>query len=313
MRRMTGNSHNGRDDRGAATIFVIIALAATLIGAGLAIDVGQYVVSARSAQNTSDATALAVATDCAKTGSPIADYSPYRKPGQTISGSSTSIIDPFCDFDENKATITATKTVGGLLLKRTAGDVDRSATAKWGPLDAAFTLPIVIADCEFSQEILDAPIDITIYLDDTKSATGCSSLPGGFSGLEGNGCSVPISANDTAPGQEGVGVLDKVISNGCLTPLPRVVLFPMYDSVECEATGCEAKGPYPIVGFAAFNVTGYSFNGKNFAGELGRFCPEWKDRGQYCIQGDFIEFTTSNGSSGSGSTDFGASLVYLSD
>jgi hypothetical protein len=304
MRRMMDSPPNGSDDRGAATIFVVIAMVAILIGAAFAVEVGQYVAAARSAQNTSDATALAVATDCANNGAPIADYTPYRKPGQTISA-------PACG--NNETTITATKTVGGLLLKQSAGDVNRSATAKWGPLDAAFTLPIVIADCEFSQLLLDGEIDITIYLDDTKPQTGCSSLPGGFSGLDGDGCSVPISANDTAPGQPGVGVLGKVISDGCITPLPRVVLFPMYDSVACQASDCKGNGQYPIVGFAAFNVTGYSFNGNNYAGELGPKCPDWKDRGMYCIQGFFIEYTTSNGSSGSGSTDFGASLVYLSD
>jgi Flp pilus assembly protein TadG len=302
MRRMMDNSHNGRDDRGAATIFVIIAMAATLIGAGLAIDVGQYVVSARSAQNTADATALAVATDCANNGAPIADYSPYRKPGQTIS-------DPFCGA--NETTITANKTVGGLLLKQTAGDVDRSATAKWGTLSAAATLPIAISDCEFSQALLDGDIDITIYLDDTKPQSGCSSLPGGFSLLEvltGEPCAVPISAAGDAPGDPG-GDLQKIVP--CVSPLPQSVLIPMYDSAACQAAGCNGQGPYPILGFATFEVTGYSFNGNNYAGSLGKQCPD-KDRGKYCIRGDFIKFTTSNGSPGP-STDFGSSLVYLSD
>ena len=83
MRRLTDVD---RDDRGAGTIFLIMAMVVMLVGAGFAIDVGQYVVAARSAQNTADATVLAVATDCAITGAPIADYSPYRKPNQTISG-----------------------------------------------------------------------------------------------------------------------------------------------------------------------------------------------------------------------------------
>ena len=52
-----------RDDHGSATIFVVLAMTAMLVGAAFAIDVGQYVVHARSAQNTADATVLAVATD----------------------------------------------------------------------------------------------------------------------------------------------------------------------------------------------------------------------------------------------------------
>ena len=139
MRRLTTTD---RDDRGGATVFIIVAITAVMIGAGFAIDVGQYVVTARSAQNTADATALAVATDCALTGAPIADYSPYRKPGQTINA-------PACGSGE--ATITATKDVDGLFLQQSAGAVDRTATARWGTIATANVLPIVISDCEFSR------------------------------------------------------------------------------------------------------------------------------------------------------------------
>ncbi len=78
---------------------------------------------------------LAVATDCALLGTPIADYSPYRKDGQTITA-------PVCGSGE--ATITVTKDVDGLFLKQSAGTVDRSATARWGTLSRATTVPIVI-------------------------------------------------------------------------------------------------------------------------------------------------------------------------
>jgi Flp pilus assembly protein TadG len=81
MRRMIDTQ---RDDSGVATIFVVMAMTAMVVGAAFAIDVGGYVAAARSAQNSADATVLAVATDCALTGAPIADYSPYRKDGQTI-------------------------------------------------------------------------------------------------------------------------------------------------------------------------------------------------------------------------------------
>jgi hypothetical protein len=43
---------------------------------------------------------------------------------------------------------------------------------------------------------------------------------------------------------------------------------------------------------------------------LGKKCPD-ETRGKYCLQGDFIAFTTEQGSPGP-STDFGAKVVYLS-
>ena len=71
---------------------------------------------------------LAVATDCALTGAPIADYSPYRKPARRSSSRRAAAARP---------TITVTKDVDGLLLKQSAGAVDRTATAKWGTLGEA--------------------------------------------------------------------------------------------------------------------------------------------------------------------------------
>jgi Flp pilus assembly protein TadG len=299
MRRLTTTD---REDRGGATVFIIVAITAVMIGVGFAIDVGQYVAAVRSAQNTADATALAVATDCALTGAPNADYSPYRKPGQTISS-------PVCGSGE--AAITATKDVDGLFLQQSAGDVDRTATARWGTIATANVLPIAISDCEFSQALLEGPSDIILYLDDPKPQSGCSSLPGGFSQIDGDGCAVAVSAGGTVPGQPG-GALQKVVP--CITnpnspALPHDVLIPIYDAGACEAAGCNGQGPYLILGFAAFQVTGYSFNGISYAGSLGKKCPD-NDRGRYCIRGDFVEYTTTQGTPGP-STNFGATQVYL--
>lgn len=296
MRRLTAFD---RDDHGGGTVFVILAMTAMLIAAGFAIDVGQYVVHARSAQNTADATALAVATDCALTGAPIADYSPYRKSGQTIST-------PACGNGE--ATITATKVVGGLLLQQSAGSVNRTATAKWDTLGHATTSPITISDCEFTQAVPSgsATSNITLYLDDTKPQTGCSSLPGGFSRLLNDDCTIEISAGNTVEGQPG-GALNQIVP--CITPLPYDMLIPLYDAAACQAAGCNGQGPYLIQGFAVFKLTSYSFNGIHYEGSLGKKCPD-PTRGMYCIRGDFITFTESQGSPGP-TPDFGVYLVYL--
>ena len=300
MRRLTPAV---RDDSGVGTIFLILAMTGILIGAALAIDVGGYVVAARSAQNSADATVLAVATDCVLSGAPIADYTPYRKSGQTISA-------PVCGSGE--ATITVTKPVDGLLLKQSAGSVNRKATARWGTLSEANTIPLVIADCEFRSPAFGETI--TLYLDDPKPQTGCSSLPGGFGQLDKSDCSVPISAGSTVAGVPGAGGLqNKVV---CLTnsppasALPHLALIPIYDAAACEAAGCKGKGPYLILGFAALEVTGYSFNGNVYDGSLGKKCPDDKDRGKYCIRGIYRYWVTSQGTTGP-ATDYGVSKVYL--
>ena len=129
----------------------------------------------------------------------------------------------------------------------------------------------------------------------------------GFSQLAGDGCSVPVAAGDLAPGKPG-GDLQKVVP--CITPLPSDVLIPMYDAIGCNDSGCKGKGPYPIVGLAVFRVDSYSFNGNNYAGTLGKKCPD-SDRGRYCIRGYFTTTVTSQGTPGDG-VDFGAYQVYLS-
>jgi Flp pilus assembly protein TadG len=306
MRRL---NHSDRDDQGVATILLICVMAALFTAAGLGVDVSHHYFEARSAQNSADATVMAVATDCAITGSPILDYTPYYKStnGQTINT-------PACG--SGTTTITVTKDVnGGLLLQRDRHTVTRSATARWGTIGTATTLPITISSCEFTAELLAGTTDITLFLDDPKPQSGCSSLPGGFSSLESaEDCSVTVSAGGTVEGQPGGGELHKVIP--CVTPLPQQVLIPMYDSVACQAdlSACKGgNGAYPIIGFAMFTITGYSFNGNVYSGSLGKDCPfisKKGDRGMYCIRGDFIEFVTSQGSPGP-STDFGTYNVYL--
>jgi Flp pilus assembly protein TadG len=300
MRRMTELDRD-RDDRGVATIFLILAMTAILVGAGLAIDVGQYVAAARSAQNSADATVLAVATDCALFGAPIADYSPYRKDGQTITA-------PVCGSGE--ATTTVTKEVDGLFLKQSAGAVDRSATARWGTLSGATTLPIVIAACEWAKFPVENSTNIIVHLPDTKKQTGCFSGPGGFGQLDddddGDPCSVAVSVPGTASGEPGNAFRDII---PCIPALPADVLIPIFDDAQCPAKDCQGNKLYPIVGFAVFRLTGYSFQ-QGAGGSLGKNGCD-KNIGKNCIRGDFIKTTTSQGTPGP-STNFGVTQIYLS-
>jgi hypothetical protein len=299
MRRVTESER----DRGAATVLLIGAMTVVLIAGAFAIDVGRYVVEARSAQNSADATVLAVATDCARTGSPIADYSPYRKTRQTIT-------DPTCGNGE--ATIAVgTPITDGLLLRRTVGSVTRTATAAWATLGRATTVPLIVSDCEFSEALLDGAADIVLYLDDPKPSSGCSSLPGGFSQLLSDGCEVTVTAGDVAVGAPGADLqkIVECITNPSAPALPHEILIALYDATACEALDCKGRGPYPVLGFAVFRVTGYSLIGNFFGGTLGRTCPD-ETRGRYCIRGDFIRSVTSQGTPGP-STDFGTYNVHL--
>lgn len=298
MRRVASDK-----DQGIATIFVVLMMPLLVLFGALVFDGGRGYLARRQTQNAADAGALAKATDCAlQRGATV--FTAYETNGASLSNG------PTCGT--GTTTVSMSRTLP--LIFARGGTVERSATAKWGTIGTATTLPITISDCEFTQALLAGTTDIIIYLDDTKPQTGCSSLPGGFSQLEPGSayCGVVVSAGGFVDGQPGAPDprLDDCITNPTAPRLPHDVLIPMYDAAACQAAGCNGQGPYKILGFAMFHVTGYSFTGNRYGGTLGNKCPEDKDRGKYCIQGDFIKFVTSQGTPGP-STDFGVYQVYL--
>ena len=298
MRRL-----NQHDDAGVTTIFVVLMMPMLVLFGAFVFDGGRGIVARRQTQNAADAGALAKATDCAKAIT-TTDFTPYQTNGAVLANT------PTCG--SGTTTVSMTRNIVYVFVPGGGNaDVTRSATAVWGTLGTASTVPLVISNCEFSLALLDGTADITLYLDDPKPQSGCSSLPGGFSQLLATGCGVTVSANGTVSGDPG-GDLQKQVA--CLTnptapALPHDVLIAMYDAAACQAAGCNGHGPYPILGFAMFHVTGYSFNGNKNDGTLGKKCPD-ETRGKYCIRGDFIRFVTSQGSPGP-STDFGTTQVHL--
>jgi hypothetical protein len=293
-----------RDDRGVATLLVVLMTPLLLLFGALVFDGGRAIVARRQTQNAADAGALAKATDCAK-GIATTNFTAYETNGALLANT------PTCG--SGSTTVSMRRTIS-LAFSFGGGDRDvtRSATARWGSLGSAITVSLTISDCEFSLALLDGSTDIVLYLDDPKPQSGCASLPGGFSQLVNNNCKASVSAGGTIAGDPGGDIQKQIpcITNPTAPSLPRNVLIPMYDAAACQAAGCNGHGPYPIKGFAMFLVTGYSFNGNNFGGTLGNKCPD-DTRGKYCIRGDFVRFVTSQGAPGP-SSDFGIYHVSLS-
>ena len=290
------------DDSGIASLFFVLAMVLILGVTAVALDGGAAIAAKRSVQNSADASALAVATDCARGAACPSSVATYLRTGETAAA-------PAVNTGAGTVTVTVSKTVNfnfAPIIGLNNGTVHRSATAKWSTIGSASTLPITISNCEFSQALLDGTTDIVLYLDDPKPQSGCSSLPGGFSEIQTTGPCATSGANPI-PGDPGAD-LQKIVP--CITPLPQDVLVPMYDAAACLAAGCNGKGPYKILGYAMFHVTGYSFNGNNWGGTLGKNCPQQGVRGRFCLEGDFIRFVTSQGTPGP-STNFGVVQVSL--
>ena len=94
------------------------------------------------------------------------------------------------------------------------------------------------------------------------------SPPGGFGWLDQSDCSVDVSANSTVPGTTGVsshGGEGCVISN-----LGQEIVVPIYT----RTSVAEANATYTVAGFVTLKLTGYSFNGNDYAGTLPKKCPD---------------------------------------
>jgi Flp pilus assembly protein TadG len=293
------------EDAGVASIFFVMAMVLIFGVTAVALDGGAAIAAHRSVQNSADASALAVATDCARGASCPSSVAAYLRSGETASA-------PAINSGAGTVTVTVSKTVNfnfAPIIGMSNGTVHRSATAKWGTISGATTLPLTIASCEFSQTLLVGTTDITLYVDDPNPHTGCSATSGGFGKLVTTmGCTVSTTAGNMVQGQPGNSF------NGfgnCIGTLPTNVLVPIYDSTNCDPNRCKGNGQFTIVGYAEFRLTGYSFNGNVNDGTLPKKCPDQQGNlGKNCIRGDFIQFVTSQGTPGP-SPNFGLVQVSL--
>jgi hypothetical protein len=316
MRRLIPRQH---DDQGVATLFLVLAMFAILVGAAFAIDVTRYALEARYARNSADATALAIAADCALTNSATADYSVHRKPGQTPT---VTPEPPSCGNGEVKVKITKPIT-DGILLQQSVGDVDRSATARWGGVGAADTIPLTLSECDFQRITKDGmPTGTqTVYFhQEDVNETGpfpCNAsssgqnIPGGFGWISGEATDNPciVHVNLSTPSDQGNSPPATCDKDADWEPLlDRDWLIPIYGATDGHS--------YTITGFAQFTFEGYKWNGGLNGGTLdGKnvTCPH-PDTGApmaksvTCLQGRFKEILTQGPGGG---FDFDATVVWL--
>jgi Flp pilus assembly protein TadG len=315
MRWLTQRKH---DDDGVMAITVTLLAVVLFAVAAFSVDIGSAVAITRSAQNSADAAALAIATDCSRTGT-ASSVTPYLTNGQT--GSATG-----CGSGEVTATVSRTKdwTFGKLV---GLGDYTktRSATAKWGALgEAQGVFPITVAICGVQNAVQGQLI--TLYSDDV---IGCGNGPGQF-GFVQNGCGqggVTLDFNNNLTVAQGNSFQQKT---GCTTAqfntlfLNKTVLVPIWDQ--------HVGNQYHVVTFAQLTLTAWSANGN--ANSVVPFqddgvhalpppnknpkeCPVQNahdDSSGSCIQGFIKGFTTQTGTLNPGIPCFSnniACFVYL--
>lgn len=333
-------------ERGASAIIVAFFLVALLGMAALAIDVGAAYAEKAQLQNGADATALAIAMDCAKgveCSVAIANSDNFLADDNANDGSSglSSITQPSTNsvrVETNAQEAGSTVDSFSLFFARAMGIestlIHSAAVASWGPPSTGSTLPWTVSECVFRQSLtatqlsdLDStgnfsgdPMGTHILLRYDEGAPtypGCEVenglQPGGFGWLEPNAdCSVDIDIDNVVNGRPGnsfptvpgnPAVCDDVLAG----ILDEPVLIPLFDSAT-DAGGRRTQ--YTLIGFAAFEVTGYKFGGSLNVDDPEAPACTGNCRG---LMGFFTRFVTlaEGGIDTGGGANFGANRVSL--
>ncbi|MFJ6079092.1 pilus assembly protein TadG-related protein [Pseudarthrobacter sp. NPDC092419] len=332
------------NERGAAAVVVAFSMVVLLGFAALAVDVGAMYAEKTQLQTGADATALAIAGDCAKG---ISCPTAMTDPGNRLADDNAndgfsgvfSVTQPSATsvrVETNAQPAGSADDSFTLYFARALGheatSIHAVAEASWGAPSRATTLPWTISQCVFEQYLSPSqlaelnstgsftgdPIPTHILLrydENTPDYPGCAPqngyAEGGFGWLDrDSGCTadIDIAASEIGndPGNDFPSECTSIIS----TLLDDPILVPIFST----ATGTGQHATYGLTGFIAFQVTGYKFGGGPSLTNLDPAAPSCNGncRG---IQGFFTRYVTlEEGLAASGGTpNYGATAVWLSE
>lgn len=276
-------------ERGAAAIIVAVLMVALMGFAALAVDVGSMYAEKAQLQTGADSAALAIAGDCAKqacgdtntTGQYFANHNANDgSSGATVSFPSANTVRVVARARPAGSTVDGFSLFFARVLGFDNTNIDATAQAIWGTPSKGSTLPWTVSECVFEKYLsasqlaqLNAtgtftgdPIPTHVLLPyDTGAPAypGCAAQngyePGGFGWLTTNsGCTTNIDLSLTVNGQPGNHFPNATGCDAALSTLmDKPALIPLFSS----ATGNGSNATYSLIGFGAFQVTGYRFSG----------------------------------------------------
>lgn len=345
MRWLIQRSKQHKDERGAAAVMVAFSMVVLLGFAALAVDVGAMYAEKAQLQNGADATALAIAGDCAKgldCATAMAASANRLADDNANDGSSGvfSVTQPNATtvrVETNAQAAGSTDDSFGLFFARVLGHetsvIHARAEASWGAPSKATTLPWTISECVFEKYLSSSqlaelnstgsftgdptPTRILLRYDQNVPAyPGCAAqngyAPGGFGWLDtDDGCSAVIDVANSEVGSNPGNDLPSVCQDMPATILDSPVLIPIFTT----ATKNGQKTRYQLAGFLAFQITGYKFGGGPGLTNLDPLAPNCVGGNCRGVQGYFTRYVSiAEGLSLTGGThNYGASVVALTE
>ncbi|MFS2089562.1 pilus assembly protein TadG-related protein [Paenarthrobacter nicotinovorans] len=324
------------DESGASSVIVAVLMVVLLGFAALAVDVGAIYAEKAQLQNGADAAALAIATDCAGGSCGSSTSTGNQFANSNANDNTSGAVVTFPAATTVRVVTNARDTAGqnslSLFFAQSMGfdtaSVDASAEASWGAPSSATTLPWTVSECVFKKYLSPAqlaslnstgtfsgdpvPTHVTLRYDTNAPAVGgCVAQngyqPGGFGWLETtSACSTDINIGAVVQGQPGNHFPNAATCNTVLAHImDEPALIPLFKTAAQNGN----KTKYTLIGFAAFQVTGYKFDGGQ---KLDPAAPSCNNNCR-ALQGFFSRFVSlEEGSQVSGGIpNYGASVVTL--
>lgn len=340
-----GSTKKPDSEKGAAAIIVAVLMVALLGCAAVAVDVGAMYAEKAQIQNGADATALAIAGDCAKglnCATAMAATS-NRLADANANDSSTGVFS-VTQPDANTVRVETNAREAGsgadhfsLFFARVMGidtaAITAAAEASWGSPSEATTLPWTVSMCVFEKYLSSSqlaelhstgtftgdPIPTRIlfrYDQNAPVVPGCEAqngyAPGGFGWLDTDtGCSTDINVANSEVGSNPGNDIPNVCHDMPATIKDSPILIPVFTS----AVQNGQKTRYTLAGFLAFQVTGFKFGGGPQMTDLDPSAPACSGGNCRGIQGYFTRFVSLEEglSTTGGLPNYGATVVALSD
>lgn len=331
--------------RGAATVMVAVLMVALLGFAALAVDVGAVYVEKAQVQNGADATALAIAEECAKgLNCTTAMNAPANRLADANANDTStgvfSVTQP--DADTVRVETNAREAGSGnehfsLFFARVLGFdttvVTAAAEASWGSPSEAKTLPWTISMCVFEKYLSPTQLDelhstgtftgdpiptriLFRYDQNVPPVPGCEDqngyAPGGFGWLDTDtGCTTDIDVTNSEAGSNPGNDLPNVCQDMPATIKDSPILIPIFTTAERNGQ----KTRYSLAGFLAFQVTGFKFGGGPQLTDLDPSAPDCTGGNCRGIQGYFTRFVSLEEglSTTGGQPNYGGTVVALTD
>lgn len=303
-------------ERGAVAVVVAFLMVPLLGFAAISLDVASMLSDQQRLQNSADASAVAIAQDCARhnCGIPTQTATSFTDANFGTGATAAIVGDP--PSPSNPHVEVRTSAVSHHFFAPVLGvdsnEVVAQATARWGyPSGGTSMLPITFSWCEFQAQtggrVPSQTAQRIIY--STKGSdttcTGPSNLvvPGGFGWVDPSsaGCTVISSIAEILTSSTGNQKPNSCSDAAFQAVLNQVVLVPVFN--QYDGSGNNAK--YWVYGYAAFKLTGFRYPGVAVnANECGS---------TNCIKGYFTQFVNLDDAAdfSAKAPDLGAPIVEL--